>query len=39
VSLAEFLISDAIVTDLVATTKEAAIRKIVRAVQDAGYLA
>jgi PTS system fructose-specific IIA component/PTS system nitrogen regulatory IIA component len=39
VGLAEFLIPDAIITDLVATTKEAAIREIVRTVQDAGYLA
>jgi PTS system fructose-specific IIA component/PTS system nitrogen regulatory IIA component len=37
--LAEFLIPDAIITDLVATTKEAAIREIVRKVHDAGYLA
>jgi PTS system fructose-specific IIA component/PTS system nitrogen regulatory IIA component len=37
--LAEFLIPDAVITDLVATTKEAAIREIVRNVQDAGYLA
>jgi PTS system fructose-specific IIA component/PTS system nitrogen regulatory IIA component len=39
VGLAEFLIPDAIITDLVATTKEAAVREIVRKVQNAGHLA
>ena len=37
--LSEFLLPDAIITDLEATTKEAAIREIVRSVQDAGHLA
>jgi nitrogen PTS system EIIA component len=39
VGLAEFLLPDAIISDLVATTKEAAIREIVRKVQDSGHLA
>jgi PTS system fructose-specific IIA component/PTS system nitrogen regulatory IIA component len=37
--LSEFLVPEAIITDLVATTKEAAIREIVRNVQNAGHLA
>jgi mannitol/fructose-specific phosphotransferase system IIA component (Ntr-type) len=37
--LAEFLIPDAIIPDLLATTKSAAIREIVRKFQDVGYLA
>jgi PTS system fructose-specific IIA component/PTS system nitrogen regulatory IIA component len=37
--LSEFLVPEAIITDLAATTKEAAIREIVRSVQGAGHLA
>ena len=37
--LSDFLVPEAIITDLVATTKEAAIREIVRSVEDAGHLA
>lgn len=37
--LSEFLVREAIITDLLATTKEGAIREIVRSVQDAGHLA
>jgi PTS system fructose-specific IIA component/PTS system nitrogen regulatory IIA component len=37
--LLEFLVPEAIIVDLVANTKEAAIREIVRSVQDAGHLA
>jgi nitrogen PTS system EIIA component len=37
--LSGFLVPEAVITDLVATTKEAAIREIVRSVQDAGHLA
>jgi nitrogen PTS system EIIA component len=36
--LLDFLVREAIITDLRATTKEEAIREIVRSVQDAGYL-
>jgi nitrogen PTS system EIIA component len=36
--LSEFLVREAIITDLVATTEEAAIGEIVRSVQDAGHL-
>jgi nitrogen PTS system EIIA component len=37
--LADFLVQEAIITDLLATTKEEAIREIVRSLQDAGYVA
>jgi PTS system fructose-specific IIA component/PTS system nitrogen regulatory IIA component len=37
--LLEFLLPEAIITDLTATTKEAAIREIVRSVEEAGHLA
>jgi nitrogen PTS system EIIA component len=37
--LSELLVREAIITDLLATTKEGAIREIVRSVQDAGHLA
>jgi nitrogen PTS system EIIA component len=37
-SLARFVVPDAISTDLLATTKEGAIREIVRSLQDAGHL-
>ena len=37
--LSEFLVCEAIITHLLATTKEGAIREIVRSVQDAGHLA
>ena len=36
--LSDFLMRDAIITDLEATTKEGAIREIVSRVQDAGHL-
>jgi nitrogen PTS system EIIA component len=35
----EFLVREAIITDLLATTRDGAIREIVRSVQDAGHLA
>ena len=37
--LLDFLVPEAIITDLRATTKEEAIREIVRGMQDAGHLA
>jgi PTS system fructose-specific IIA component/PTS system nitrogen regulatory IIA component len=37
--LADFLVREAIITDLLARTKEEAIREIVRSVQSAGYIA
>ena len=37
--LADYLVREAIVTDLLATTKEEAIREIVRSLQNAGYVA
>jgi PTS system nitrogen regulatory IIA component len=37
--LSDFIIRDAIITDLQATTKEEAIREIVKSLHDAGYLA
>jgi len=37
--LSEFLVREAIITDLLATTKEEAIREIVRSVQDTGHVA
>ena len=37
--LADFLVREAIVTNLLATTKEEAIREIVRSLQNAGYVA
>jgi nitrogen PTS system EIIA component len=37
--LSEFLVRDAIITDLLATTRDGAIREIVRSTQDAGHLA
>lgn len=37
--LLDFLVREAFITDLPATTKEEAIREIVRTVQDVGYLA
>ena len=37
--LADFLVPEAIVTDLLATSKEEAIREIVRSLQNAGYVA
>lgn len=37
--LADFLVREAIITDLQATTKEDAIREIVRSIQNAGYVA
>src|SRR5262245_40040963 len=36
--LSDFLMREAIITDLLATTREDAIREIVRSVQDAGRL-
>jgi len=37
--LADFLVREAIITDLLPTTKEEAIREIVRSLQNAGYVA
>jgi mannitol/fructose-specific phosphotransferase system IIA component (Ntr-type) len=37
--LSDFLVREAIITDLPATTKEGAFREIVRSMQDAGHLA
>jgi len=37
--LLDFLVREAFITDLRATTKEAAIREIIRSVQDVGHLA
>jgi nitrogen PTS system EIIA component len=39
VKFADYMVHEAIVADLRATTKEGAIREIVRSVRDAGYLA
>ena len=36
--LLDFLLPEAFITDLRSTTKEEAIREIIRSVQDAGYL-
>ena len=35
----DFVVREAIITDLQATTKEGAIREVVRSLQDAGHFA